>query len=132
MTAVIGKKSASVCGTLYKSFNAEIYRSAAMQCFCQKLNGYIVKKCGYHYDKRKTIFQLYKQARLELAALKSAEALKPSHNSQSVTALKYVEERLSILQNPDAIIKKNVDWYYSVQLCKDIIQRLNAEAALHT
>lgn len=66
------------------------------------------------------------------AALNKGTPAEQTGNSQSVAALKYVEERLSILQNPDAIIKKNVDWYYAVQLCKDIIQRLNAEAALHT
>ena len=53
-----------------------------MSCSCKKLNGYIISKCGYHYDKRKTIFQLYKKVRLELAALKAKE-LDTAHNTGS-------------------------------------------------
>ena len=41
-----------------------------MGCCCEKKNGYVVQKCGYHYDKRKTIFQLYKEKRKELEAVK--------------------------------------------------------------
>ncbi len=45
-----------------------------MKCCCKKMNGYIISKCCYHYDKRQTIFQLYKKVRLELAALKASGA----------------------------------------------------------
>lgn len=53
-----------------------------MNCSCKKLNGYLISKCGYHYGKRKTIFQLYQKARLELAALKTE--LGTAHNTASL------------------------------------------------
>jgi len=44
------------------------------KCSCEKLNGYLIRKCAFHYAKRKTIFQLYKEARKKLATLGSGSA----------------------------------------------------------